>query len=59
MQALSIRIKQQTVCSSGNFNLVHKIFRYSPAGICGFIDDSKGEIDRELDLDKLNLSEID
>jgi hypothetical protein len=35
------------------------MFRYSPAGIYGFIDDSKGEIDRELDLDKLNLSEID
>ncbi len=35
------------------------MLRYNPAGICGFIDDSNGEIDRELDLDRLNLSEID
>jgi hypothetical protein len=35
------------------------MLRYNPAGICGLIDDSNGEIDRELDLDRLNLSEID
>jgi hypothetical protein len=38
---------------------VQIIFKYNPAGIYGFIEDSNGDIDKELDLDKLYLSEID
>ena len=47
------------MCSSGNFSFVQIIFKYNPAGIWGFIEDSNGDIDNELDLDKLYLSEID
>jgi hypothetical protein len=38
---------------------VQIIWRYNPAGILGFIDESNGDIEIELDFDALNLSDIE